>query len=481
MASFFAGITSSQKGEELANRLKGKQLVTAAGFSLFLNDSGCSKKSQKNTPLFFSSPRGFCLLIGSIKNASDLQKEFGIKTNSQAELIFHLCEKGEGSIFSKVQGTLLTIVFNKEPETGLETTYVYRSESCEVPFFWSKTKPFAFSTQLKDLICLDEHILRLDHVGLASYLHLGFCPVFLTPLLNIDKLVAGCVLTHTEKSYFILPANAPVLSEKKPKASHIQVDKTIRFSWESFTRDIWESDLPTSTLFFPYLLRHKMSLSLKPIAPEKKLKKLSHKWPFWRGLSTNFPPFSYLLWLKGQTYPVALRDFENSYAIFSRRELQTIAPYTYSGFDLPSFMRKIFSQKLTTSFSINTFFDFESRNLSHLFDSTSTKHCSLPALLSSEKWLTSYLSAQDITEMIAYLKEGILVDQDILTPKWLDDLPDGGLGPKALLQVWSLATLEMWLELFFEGVPSKERLEQVQKRLKDRFAIKKPEKQKAVN
>jgi hypothetical protein len=479
------GIQKTGTSEALSDRIHGSTARISGDFTLLFEESKLrgKGKTRRNPSIgpafdFYESPHGFAIVLGTINNASELRKTFGAASNSPAELIFYLCEKQRASCFKHIEGNLLAIVHVKEVKRDGPTTYAYRSSECLVPFYWIKSEPFSFATQLKDLICLGEHTPRLDHVGIAAYLHLGFFPMYLTPFNNIDKLTAGHVLTKTAKGYHALPAKE-FKKPKKERATAFEKKATISlknlapFSWEQAVKDIWSCDLPTSVVFYPYLLKQKLGLKLRPLHPDKPIRGDIKKKPFWRGLIANFPPFSYLLWARANPYPAALREYQKFHAIFTSKELESLAPFTYSGFDLPSFMRKVFSQTLKKDFSTETFYEHEARSLCNLFDMQAKEHVSIRQVLAQEKWIDSYISDQTARDFLELIRAGTLKDQDIIDSRWMKER-SVKFTPRIKKQLWSLATLEVWLQLFFEESPSLDRLKEVQNQLKEQFGKKEP-------
>lgn len=480
MTPQIVGIQKTGSSENLADRIHGSVSRTCGDFTLLFEEAklqGSSKSKQsaskETTTTFYECPRGFAIVLGEITNAPELQKASGATANNPAELIFFLAEKQRSACFQHIEGDLLAIVHVKEVKRDGPTTYVYRSSECLIPFYWIKSEPFSFATRLKDLVCLGEHTPRLDHVGIAAYLHLGFFPMYLTPFFNIDKLTAGYVLTKTNEGYHALAAKEFKKPKKKPasgpdKKANVSLKNQAPFSWPQAVKDIWECDLPTSVIFYPYLLNTQLGLKLRPLHPDKPIRSEVKKRPFWKGLIANFPPFSYLLWARANPYPTALKEYQKYHAIFSSKELESLAPFTYSGFDLPSFMRKVFAQTLKRDFSTETFFEHEARSLCNLFDMHAKEKISIRQVLVQDEWIDTYISDKTAHDFLELIRAGTLKDQDIIDPRWMKE-HSRKFTPRIKKQLWSLATLEVWLQLFFEEAPTREKLEALQKSLKERF------------
>lgn len=411
--------------------------------------------------------KGYCLLGGKDVHQSAATACIfdGTLTShpdeNPAELICRGYEDKGIAFFSELSGPFLLCLIDE----ASDTTYVMRSNEELRPLYWQRSRektmrhPFAFAESLRTWGRLNRRAWRLDRTGLSAFLHLGFFPDFFTPIQGVDRLLPGYLLRRDKRGFTLTqikeesrPGESPTV-EKAPS-----LKKTFRLM--DLASQVWQLDIPCAALFTPALYETPLKLALPKVTDERPdsiyynakttraLKILS------RIFQSGTRPFMHPFWLS-RRIKKRLELFERHTSLFTLAELQTIAPRVSRRFHFPAFTTKIIQRHTHPA----TFLDYEAIHMANAFDAKAKETISYAPLLAKESDFEAYIPDEALPTLLTFLENGALSDMDILHKE--------ALGPACLTkkQLWSLAQLEMWLKLFYEGPPTDEHRRRVESAL----------------
>lgn len=382
-----------------------------------------------------------------------------------ADLICRGYEERGIAFFSELSGPFLLCLIDE----ASDTTYVMRSAEEVRPLYWQRSKEktmrhsFAFAESLKTWGRLNRRAWRLDRTGLSAFLHLGFFPGFFTPIQGVDRLLPGYLLRR-DRQGFTLTKIQNQRSEKsrareKPTVAKAPSPKRT-FRLADLAAQVWQLDIPCAVLFTPALYETPLKLALPEVNDEpsdsiyynaksaRALKLLS------RIFQSGTRPFIHPFWLS-RRMKKSLELFERHTSLFTLAQLQTIAPRVSRRFHFPAFTTKIIQRHTHPS----TFLDYEAIHMASAFDEGAAESIAYTSLLAKESDFDKYIPDEALASLLTFLENGALADMDILHKE--------ALRPAKLTkkQLWSLAQLEMWLKLFYEGPPTDEHRKRVESSL----------------
>jgi len=378
-----------------------------------------------------------------------------------AEVICKGYEDKGIAFFSELSGPFMLCLIDE----ASFTTFLMRSNEEIRPLYWQRSKektmrhPFAFAESLKTWGRLNRRSWRLDRTGLSAFLHLGFFPDFFTPIQGVDRLLPGYLLRRDKRGFTLSqikemsrPGDTPSIK----KAPHLK--KTFRLT--DLASQVWKLDIPCAVLFTPALYETPLKLALPKITDERPdsiyynaqssraarlLNRMFH-------LGTR--PFMHPFWLS-RGIKKRLELFERHTSLFTLPELQTIAPRVSRRFHFPAFTTKIIQRYTHPA----TFLDYEAIHMANAFDPSPEDSISYSSLLAKDRDFDDYIPDSQLPSLLTFLENGALCDMDILHK---EALRPADLTKK---QLWSLAQLEMWLKLFYEGPPTDEHRRRVESAL----------------
>lgn len=378
-----------------------------------------------------------------------------------AEVICQGYEDRGIAFFSELSGPFLLCLIDE----ASATTYVMRSNEEIRPLYWQRSKektmrhPFAFAESLKTWGRLNRRAWRLDRTGLSAFLHLGFFPDFFTPIQGVDRLLPGYLLRRDKRGFTLTQIKEESRPGEKPTIKKAPVPKR-SFRLTDLASQVWHLDIPCTVLFTPALHENSLRLALPKVSDERPdsiyynakstraLKLLS------RIFNAGTRPFMHPFWLSRQMKK-RLELFERHTSLFTLPELQTIAPRVSRRFHFPAFTTKIIQRHTHPS----TFLDYEAIHMANAFSMAGKESISYVSLLAKESDFDTYIPDEALPGLLTFLENGALCDMDILHK---ESLRPANLTKK---QLWSLAQLEMWLKLFYEGPPTDEHRKRVESSL----------------
>ena len=163
-----------------------------------------SLDSQKQDYFYDTETELYYSMIGYISNFEELNREFGLNTQSDLHLISRLWETGNNEIFSLLKGIFALVVYNTQ--TG--KLIIYHDEfGFNQPLYYTTTKnTFYFSSNLKYLLSksASKRILNPESVRqflLSGFLYFGnVVPGEETLFNNIKKLLPSQMIYRKSHS-----------------------------------------------------------------------------------------------------------------------------------------------------------------------------------------------------------------------------------------------------------------------------------------
>lgn len=433
-------------------------------FAGFASDAGYAGPLEESPSVQIG---GYCLLGGkSIHEGPATACIFDGILHSHpnqhpAELICQGYEDKGLAFFSELQGPFMLCLI----DASSGTTHLMRSSEEIRPLYWQRSREkimrhsFAFAESLKTWGRLNRRAWRLDRSGLSAFLHLGFFPDFFTPIHGVDRLLPGYLLRQDSKGFTL----TQISTEKRPKtiptltkAPHPR--RTFRLT--DLASQVWDLDIPCAVLFTPALFETPLNLALPKISDERldsiyyNAKSQGRQRLLSRLFQAGTRPFMHPFWLSRKMQS-RIELFERHTSLFTLSELQAIAPRVSRRFHFPAFTTKIIQRHTRPS----TFLDHEAIHMANAFDLEARESISYAALLAKDADFESYIPDDVFPALLTFLENGALCDMDILHK---EALRPANLTKK---QVWSLAQLEMWLKLFYEGPPTDEHRRRVESTL----------------
>ena len=131
---------------------------------------------------------------GEIYNFPELQEHLRrsgrhtVRTASDTETIVHLYEDLGEAVPAQLEGMFAFCILDRRHDS----LFLARDRFGEKPLFYAQVGGvFAFSSELKSLLCWPAIARRLDREALAYYLHTGFVPAPLTLFQGVQQLPPG--------------------------------------------------------------------------------------------------------------------------------------------------------------------------------------------------------------------------------------------------------------------------------------------------
>ncbi len=136
---------------------------------------------------------------GEIYNYKEIRSELVkrgvtfVGTSDTEVLLNYYLEYGEG-IFEKLNGIFSISIYDKRNNT---LTLARDSFGVKPLYYYSNNNAFAFSSEIKSLLPYIEGSTSLNHAAIQRYLTFLWCPGEGTPILKVNKLEPGCMMTVT--------------------------------------------------------------------------------------------------------------------------------------------------------------------------------------------------------------------------------------------------------------------------------------------
>lgn len=181
---------------------------------------------------------------GEIYNYKELAKELRaighkFKTNSDTEVLVHLCEEHGEDFVRKLRGMFSLAIWNEEKRTLL----LARDRLGIKPLYYTlQNGVFYFASEIKALLAVGVK-KEIDPQALWDYLSCNFVPGPRTIFKNIYKLPAGCLLKYEggkieKKKYWDLPKETIKARNQK------ELIKQLREHLEDAVKSHLVSDVP---------------------------------------------------------------------------------------------------------------------------------------------------------------------------------------------------------------------------------------------